>query len=264
MQTFMGAELARRLERCEGAVNASFVETHAQQEPGAGAGWIESAGTYAMFDGVGSPMTQTFGLGLFGPPELERLEAFFGERGAPTDHELSPLAGVAVSAALVARGYAPIEHSTVLIRELGLVSPPPDERVHVARPEQREAWVEASIRGWSSEPGVATIIGPVARLAFSNPRVVSVHLEHEGQIVATGSMGVHEGVALLAGASTAPEHRGRGAQAALLAARLAMARERGCDVAMMVTEPGSGSQRNAERSGFRVAYTRTKWRRALV
>lgn len=34
----------------------------------------------------------------------------------------------------------------------------------------------------------------------------------------------------------------------------------GCDVAAVVVEPGSKSQRNAEREGFRVAYTRTKWR----
>jgi hypothetical protein len=36
--------------------------------------------------------------------------------------------------------------------------------------------------------------------------------------------------------------------------------EHGCDLAMIVTVPGSGSQRNAEREGFRVAYTRVKWR----
>ena len=30
---------------------------------------------------------------------------------------------------------------------------------------------------------------------------------------------------------------------------------------MMVTAVGSQSQRNAERNGFRVAYTRTKWQR---
>jgi hypothetical protein len=36
--------------------------------------------------------------------------------------------------------------------------------------------------------------------------------------------------------------------------------EQGCELAMMVTEAGSQSQRNAERKGFRIAYTRTKWR----
>jgi hypothetical protein len=38
------------------------------------------------------------------------------------------------------------------------------------------------------------------------------------------------------------------------------AAERGCDLAMMVAEAGSNSQRNAERKGFRVAYTRLKWK----
>jgi hypothetical protein len=36
--------------------------------------------------------------------------------------------------------------------------------------------------------------------------------------------------------------------------------EHGYSLAMMVTEAGSQSQRNAERIGFRIAYTRTKWR----
>jgi GNAT superfamily N-acetyltransferase len=54
--------------------------------------------------------------------------------------------------------------------------------------------------------------------------------------------------------------RRRGLQAALLEARMRYAFERGCPLAMMVTEAGSQSQRNAERKGFRIAYTRTKWR----
>jgi N-acetylglutamate synthase-like GNAT family acetyltransferase len=91
--------------------------------------------------------------------------------------------------------------------------------------------------------------------------MMSYHVERDGEMIATASLGIHEGVALLAGASTIPSARQLGAQAALLAARLADARERGCTVAMMVTSPGSASQRNAERSGFRVAYTRTKWQR---
>ena len=45
--------------------------------------------------------------------------------------------------------------------------------------------------------------------------------------------------------------------------RLAVAREQGCTVGMMVAQAGSGSQRNAERNGFRIAYTRYKWRLPL-
>jgi GNAT superfamily N-acetyltransferase len=67
------------------------------------------------------------------------------------------------------------------------------------------------------------------------------------------------GVALFAGASTIPAWRRRGVQRALLEARFQYARAAGCDLAMMGAEPGSSSQRSAERQGFRIAYTRTKW-----
>ena len=66
-------------------------------------------------------------------------------------------------------------------------------------------------------------------------------------------------IALFGGATTVPELRRRGLQAALLHERMRYAVERKCDIAMMVTLPGSDSQRNAERKGFRIAYTRTKW-----
>jgi GNAT superfamily N-acetyltransferase len=67
-------------------------------------------------------------------------------------------------------------------------------------------------------------------------------------------------VALFAGASTVPEMRRRGLQAALLQERMRYALDHGCDLAMMVAMPGSDSQRNAERNGFGIAYTRTKWK----
>jgi GNAT superfamily N-acetyltransferase len=70
---------------------------------------------------------------------------------------------------------------------------------------------------------------------------------------------MHNGVAILAGASTDPAFRGRGAQAALLDTRLRYATEAGFDTAMMGALPGSASQRNGERQGFRISYTRIKW-----
>jgi hypothetical protein len=71
---------------------------------------------------------------------------------------------------------------------------------------------------------------------------------------------IHDGVALFGGSATVPELRRRGLQAAFLHERMRCAFDHGCDLAMIVAEPGSDSQRNAERKGFRIAYTRTKWR----
>jgi len=84
----------------------------------------------------------------------------------------------------------------------------------------------------------------------------------DGRPIASAALCFCGGVALFAGACTIPEGRRQGAQLALLETRLRYAAERGCDVAMMCAEPGSASQRNAERHGFRIAYTRTKWQRA--
>jgi GNAT superfamily N-acetyltransferase len=261
---FVDRALSARMERCEGAVCAAFVEVSAREAPERGAASLEVEGTAAMYDGADSPMTQSFGLGLTAPVStetLEVLEHFFQTRGAPAVHELSPLAGVGATAALVARGYRPVEQTSVLVRALDpLSTPPAGVEVAVATPPLRAAWVAASVRGWSDDPTTASVIEAIARRAFDSPRMTSVFVAHAGEVVATASLGLHEGVALLGGASTCPEFRGRGAQRALLAHRLQLARTRGATLAIMGAEPGSTSQRNAQRAGFSVAYTRTKWR----
>ncbi|HET7504811.1 MAG TPA: GNAT family N-acetyltransferase [Kofleriaceae bacterium] len=239
---------------------------HHQLAPEVGATACDFEGTWAVFDGPESPMTQTFGLGVFAPitaDSLAAIEAFFETRGAAPMHEVSPLGGVATFALLVERGYRPIELSTVLVQATdGRVEAPssPTLRVRAIGPADHRAWIDTSAIGWSDDPAIARIVRPLAEIATANPAMVHYVVERDGAPIATASMGTHEGVALLAGASTIPSGRGLGAQAMLLAARLADARKRGCEIAMMVTEPGSTSQRNAERRGFRVAYTRTKWR----
>jgi GNAT superfamily N-acetyltransferase len=83
--------------------------------------------------------------------------------------------------------------------------------------------------------------------------------EVDGVPAGGGMLSIHQEVASLGGAGTLPEFRNRGVQKALLVARLALAAESGCVLAMVATMPGSGSQRNVERQGFRVVYTRTKF-----
>jgi GNAT superfamily N-acetyltransferase len=64
------------------------------------------------------------------------------------------------------------------------------------------------------------------------------------------------GVLGLYGASTLTEYRGRGLQTALLLHRMHAAAEAGCELAVIVTLGGTTSQRNAERLGFTVAYSK--------
>ena len=257
--------LARRLERAEGRANAAFVESRARLTPEAGAMWIERAGAFAMFDGVGSPLTQTFGLGIFETPQpadLEHIEAFYAERGAAPFHEVSPLAGIETIDVLVARGYRPVELSSVMYQPIANRADAEGAvRARLAEPGEVDRYAELAAEGWSEFAEVAPIIHDLARVSASAKGTYPFFAEVDGRAIATGALVIHDAVAVLAGASTIPSARGQGAQRALLDARLRYAASAGCDLAMMCTAPGSGSQRNAERQGFRIAYTRTKWGR---
>jgi hypothetical protein len=267
---FADAELARRLERAEGRANAEFVEARASAQPGSGAEWIEVAGALAMFDGPQSPLTQTFGLGLFEtvtPADLAALENFFSERGAPVFHEISPLADFALLHLLGERGYRPVEFTSVLFHPLGPRAAAAagararDSGIGVRLIEEGEQdmWARTMARGWSEFTEFADLMLGLAEISARRAGALSFLAELDGEPIATGGLFLSDGVAVLAGASTVPEGRRRGAQLALLDARLAYAAGRGCDLAMMGALPGSASQRNAERQGFRIAYTRVKW-----
>lgn len=263
---FADLALSQRLERAEGHANRRFVEARARLFPDRGAQWIDVAGTYAMFDGVGSPLTQTFGLGLFTgvtSTDLAAIEAFFDERGSGTFHEVSPLADAATTATLLERRYRPFEFTSVMYRPLQIDSSEAatDSRVRVALIEQgQEAlWWQTCARGWSELPGAATFMEEMGQVSTHAEDARCFLAEADGRPIATGALMRHGGVALLSGASTIPEGRRQGAQRALLDSRLRYAASTGCDLAVMGAQPGSASQRNAERHGFRVAYTRIKW-----
>jgi GNAT superfamily N-acetyltransferase len=84
------------------------------------------------------------------------------------------------------------------------------------------------------------------------------------QPAAAGALFASDGVAYLGFGATLPEHRGKGAQGALLAHRIGRAAELGCD--LVITETGerrddrpSGSYRNILRAGFHEVAVTANW-----
>lgn len=259
--------LATRLERAEGAANARFVEARGRVDTSRGATWRDVAGIWAMFDGVGSPLTQTFGLGIAqaaSAADLDAVEAFFLERGASVDHEVSPLALGDPLGLLASRGYVPIELTDVMVRPIDaadLAAPDGALAVTVVGADGGDAWADAAADGWSETPEIVPFVRQIGAVYPQTDGAVCMAAWLEGVIAGAGVLCLNDGVALLSGASTRPAARRRGAQTALLHARLRHAYDAGCDLAMMCARPGSDSHRNAERRGFRVAYTRIKWQR---
>jgi hypothetical protein len=262
---FSDLALSKRLERAEGHACVQYAEARRRLFPDSGAEWMECAGAYAVFDGIESPVTQTFGLAIFeelSPAALDVIERFFLDRGAPVLHEVSPFAGVAALGMLCNRNYRPIEISNVLCQPVE--RPTTEERstvtVRVIAPEEAQLWSEISARGWSHEhPELRHFLLDLGAISAAREETRCFLAEYDGEPGAAGVLCIHDGIALFGGSATVPELRCRGLQAALLHKRMCYAFDQGCDLAMIVALPGSDSQRNAERRGFRVAYTRTKW-----
>lgn len=265
---FSDHKLSQKLERTEARTNASFVEARARLAPESRAEWIEVAGAYAMFDGVESPLTQTFGLGMFDEitgNELDALEEFFKRRDAPVFHEVSPLAQASLMPLLNERGYQPCELTSILVQELDgensrALPINASLKTRVIETSEADVWAQTSANGWATEmEGLAEFMFDFGRVSANTKGGFPFLAELDGAPISAGMLFIYDDVAILAGASTVFEGRRKGAQSALLDARLRFAAERGCRLAMMGASPGSQSQRNAEKNGFRIAYTRTKW-----
>jgi len=125
-----------------------------------------------------------------------------------------------------------------------------------------DLWCQTSARGWGASAELTNFLLDFGKALVEAEGLHAFLASREGTPNTAGALRCRQGVALFAGASTVPEARNQGAQRALLAARIQLARAQRCDLAMMCAAPGSASEPNAERQGFRVAYTRTQWQLA--
>ncbi len=81
----------------------------------------------------------------------------------------------------------------------------------------------------------------------------------DGRAQAKAAMAVRDSTATLGFASTPAPFRGRGLQTALLHRRLADASRLGCKLVISGCNPNTTSERNQQRAGLRVAYSRVTW-----
>lgn len=265
---FSDVKLSQKLERAEALANVNFIESRAKFSPEINAAWIDVKGTYALFDGVDSPATQTFGLGLFheiNHAHLDQIEGFFKQRNASVFHEVSPLADPSLLLFLSSRGYHPVELTSVMYKALD-ANVESEEKVNraittrVINHDEADLWAKVASEGWATEmPDGGKMILEFSKVSARCAEALPYLAELEGKAIATGMLFICGDVALLAGASTIPDGRNQGAQNALLDARLRHAAKLGCNLAAMAASPGSQSQKNAQKNGFSIAYTRTKW-----
>ncbi len=246
---FADTSLARRIEAAE-ALNAA----------GSGES-IATCGGFASFAGVGSPLTHAIGLGMNGPittDDFDGMEEFYRSRGASVNLDFCPHADASLMELTGARGYRIVESNNALV---GPVIGSDDSRVRRAEPDEIELWNMTVLRGFFpiGTPSASDL--DIGRLLLKLDDATGWFAFDEGVPGAGGAMNVRGKLALLFADATLENHRGKSLHLALIRARLKHAAEKGCDLATASTVPGSISQRNYERAGFRVAYTKLNLQR---
>jgi GNAT superfamily N-acetyltransferase len=260
---FVGLALTRRLEKAHAWRGVKYARAQLVWRPETHSTVEAVAGGFAIYAGDGSPLNRAVGLGLHGPvaqADLERVEEFYHSRQAAPRLDLCPLADPSLIGLLRERGYLLEHFFNVLARPLSdedaSVVLPAETRITQATPEEAELWICTTAQGFTGEDNPPQADLDLLTPNFHSQDATCFFAWVDGQPGGGGAMFIHDGAAVLGGASTRPAFRKRGVQMALLRARLAAARKLGCDLAVSMTEPGSESQRNMERAGFQLAYTK--------
>ena len=174
-----------------------------------------------------------------------------------------PLMTPALEASLRADGCTPAPNHWIMLARGPGTPPPPRTALSLREigPESAEEAGSVFARGYGMPPAMgawmAQLVGqPGWRVfaAFDGDRIVGV-----GNLCQDGAR------AIMLGAATLPEARGRGAQTALLALRIAEATRAGAQLIQAHTGLPLGAEKNPSldnmhRAGFEDRYRRLNWR----
>jgi hypothetical protein len=138
---FGSNDLAKRVESAQAQNQLHFAKAHQSSVAHSPYTALELGSGAALFAGVDSPLTQSFGLGLDGEVSeniVETLEEFFCSRGAAVNIEVANTADMSLTTHLGKRGYAVSEYSHVLGFDLANLGTIPQTPLHIYRLESSE------------------------------------------------------------------------------------------------------------------------------
>jgi len=197
-------------------------------------------------------------VGIASEDDLDTVDRFYRSQGCA--YLVSPAHGVTLDSLLAHRGFVMDYAWMKFTRDAARVSSATNLRVEPIGPEHaatlgRITCAAFDAPAWMSD-WVAALPGRDGWTCF---------LSFAGDApVGAGVVYVGGQAAWLGFGATLPEHRGKGGQSAIFAARITEAEEQGCTV--VVTETGertgstaSASYRNILRAGFTEAYLRPNW-----
>ncbi|MGD9688260.1 MAG: GNAT family N-acetyltransferase [Phycisphaerales bacterium] len=206
--------------------------------------------------------------------DVARLVSWYAEAGQEPQVEVTPYSHPTLIEALNAAGFRTKRFEQVMFRELRdetiVTAPLPPAGVSIERvdpaDERRVREAATVIAGAFAPDGSGPSEEDIALFERCARHARSaLFAAYAGHVCAgAGFLETLGEVAALYGLGVAAEHRRRGIQQALIAARVDLARRQGACVVTISGPPGMGTERNVRRAGFQVGYTRIIMRAPLA
>ncbi len=220
----------------------------------------------ATYCGSDSPLSQVCGLQTeiqLGSNELDIIEQFFAIRQSTTTITIGPFSHKETWELLFNRGYKITGHENLLYLDLSEASLKASTGIQIEQDSEgnRELIAETITKGFFENPTLEMQL--VSDILCGIEGMTSFLARIGTEPTGAANLYMMQGAALLSGMSTIPKYRRKGVQLALIYERLLFSKNSGCHVAFATTTPGSGSQRNMERAGFRVLCTSSIFQRNM-
>ncbi len=262
---FVDTTLARRMEASEDEAQLIIAAVLQETQPEIGAAVLTIGDGHAVFAGKNSPVGRTIGFGFRGPvtaADIDSIEGFYASKGVPAQVDVTPLQHESLVTLLHERGYSMSELNNVMARRIGPGETWIEEADRIefraCGPDDAALWTDTMLRGFHPDgpipEGWDKLLLPMALAPNALPMIAWA--DGKPAAAAGGLLCRDWRLMMLGGTSTLPEYRGRGIQTAAVGRRLAIGVREGCDLAVVVTRGGTTSQRNVERLGFTLAYSK--------
>jgi hypothetical protein len=256
------ADLAKRLVTAEKECMAAWLRAM-EQEPGNPLGAVVQrfGGATALVCAriPAEVFNRVFDLTVEDGDLVPAILSFYQQRGAKPCFDVSPF-GIEpfyvrsdVPAILARHGFYQGAFHQLLFGVPHRESPPLPPHIQIREVEEEDAaeFVQVYEQVWGGGLAIRVLIG--------QPQFRCYLAYVEGQPAALGVLHVANGVGSMANALTAPPYCSRGCQTALLHRRIHDAAVAGCDLLVSQCRPGSVSERNQLRAGFRIAGSKAWW-----
>lgn len=261
---------ARAIERVERAEMESYIALYTAATEH-GCGWLEIDGIHVVWSGGDEDPGFSAVLNLADAPDpgvmLSTLEDAARERGAKMIGIDTPpaLADWATAQELESRGYiADYDEYIVAIETHAFAGTELPEGVRISLvtdPAEIDLFARTLNIGY--EVPAEHPRGYVFGSTIGQPNWSHYLAWVDDQPASASVLFITEGVGDLFVTTTVPHLRGRGAQNAMITARLRDARDAGCDIATSQVITSNASPRNMFRRGFESLYQRSIWGKPL-